>query len=109
MTLIQSTPLILLIFVINATLTASGTYWASGDTIKKEYPVISDLGRDAVVISIMVYREADVNTFASMEFAVTAASLTGTDNVHPSRWYRQMGKLIGKEIAKIANNNSITY
>lgn len=84
---------------IVATLVESNTEFIEGDTMRKEYLLVSDLGRDAVNIKTQVFSYEDCVSFGLMSFPRSSS-----DPIHfTNEQYIRIGELIGKEIKKIVN------
>ena len=82
---------------ISAKLIESNTEFVEGDTIRAEYLLVTDLGRDAVNMQTRVYSYEDCVSFGLMSFPRSSS-----DPLHfTDAQYRRIGQLIGYEIQKM--------
>ncbi|MBR6517636.1 MAG: hypothetical protein IKT40_12465 [Bacilli bacterium] len=84
---------------VSATLVESNTEFNEGDTIRSQYLLVSDLGRDSVNMRTAVFSYEDCVSFGLMSFPRSSS-----DPIHfTNEQYYIIGQLIGREIQKIIN------
>lgn len=81
--------------VATCTLLTTGTEFVTGETISKEYILVSDLGRDAITIPTAVFSNSDIISYTNKSYPRS----TMIDDIHfTNTGYQLMGTIIGKEI-----------